>query len=62
MRDPARIRRIGEKLIRAWQTSPDLRLGQLVVNLAGTNDPFNVEDDRAEQALDRFIQTGKIGR
>lgn len=28
-----------------WQLHPDLRLGQLIVDLAGTKDPFHIEDD-----------------
>lgn len=66
VRDPARINRILEKLRRYWHSKPDLRLGQIVVNLTppefvhiGGADPFNVEDDRFEEALDAELQKFK---
>ena len=59
-RDPERVGRIAEKLARAWAMAPDLRLGQLVVNLTGTADPFYVEDDNMEKRLDDFIATGQF--
>lgn len=49
MRDPARIPRMLDALRRAWERSPDLRLGQLVSNAARHHgawpDVFSVEDD-----------------
>lgn len=54
-RDPARIARIADKLTRAWALYPDLRLGQLVANLAGALDVFSVEDELLEAALDEFL-------
>lgn len=48
MRDPRRIQEIIPLLQAAWETSPDLRLGQLMCNLShlynGIIDPFNLED------------------
>ena len=58
MRDPARIERVMLKLAQVWGTAPDLRLGQLVLNLAGKADPFHLEDDRLEAALDRLLDSG----
>lgn len=43
-RDPDRIDPIIELLRAEWKANPDLRFGQLVVNLFG-EDPFYVEDD-----------------
>ena len=55
MRDPDRIPRILEKLRAYWEANPDLRLCQIVSNLnpSGTPDPFYVEDDVIEKALDK---------
>lgn len=58
-RDPARIERIAEKLALAWVAVPDQRLGQLIVNLTGKPDPFNVEDDALERRLDAFLANGE---
>lgn len=45
MRDPNRIDDILERLKDIWKTYPDLRLGQLILNVA--NDPllYYLEDD-----------------
>jgi uncharacterized protein YihD (DUF1040 family) len=56
MRDPNRIDRIIDKLRRYWREHPDLRLGQIVVNMNKTlSDPFHVEDDVLERAIDRAL-------
>lgn len=55
-RDPARISRVLGKLALLWESEPDLRLGQIIVNLTGRADPFNVEDDRVEAALDEALE------
>lgn len=60
MRDPARIDRIVELLRKAWHDSPDLRLSQLVINLASwsehrkfdLSDVYNVEDSIIEARLE----------
>lgn len=39
MRDPARIDDLIEKLWDAWRANPDLRLGQLLVNLIRPGEP-----------------------
>lgn len=57
-RDPGRIDPILEKLAHAWAHAPDLRLGQLLVNLTGRQEPFYVEDDQLEASLDAFIAGG----
>lgn len=56
MRDPDRIERIAAKLTRAWALYPDLRLGQLMHNLARpADDTFAIEDDELERRLDAFL-------
>jgi uncharacterized protein YihD (DUF1040 family) len=55
VRDPARIDRMIEKLRQHWHRNPDIRLGQLVVNL-GRDQPmvstFHIDDDVIERAMD----------
>lgn len=58
MRDPNRIRRILPKVEALWSLQPDLRLGQLLVNLTPGhmgNDPFNLEDEELENILDKRL-------
>lgn len=58
MRDPQRINRILEKVEAVWVNYPDIRLGQLLVNLAPprlNNDIFYWEDDDLEKSLDDRI-------
>jgi len=56
MRDPIRIDRILTKLGEVWRLAPDLRLGQLLLNLhrfsKNPSDVFNTEDDQWEVELD----------
>ena len=54
-----RIDRICEKLRKAWHKVPDWRIGQLLDNILGVNDPFYVEDTETEKALDRFNRGSK---
>ena len=51
MRDPARIDRMIELLRLVWKRYPDLRLGQLVVNLCRDGDAFQQEDAVTEVRL-----------
>ena len=64
MRDPNRIGRIIVKLQAAWQLGPDMRLGQLLVNLGGPHaedDVYETPDDLWETQLDEFIaKYGKV--
>lgn len=61
MRDPARIPRIVEKLARAWEAAPDMRLGQLCHCIVIRCDryhhelSFSLEDDIFEDALDKWL-------
>lgn len=56
-RDPARIERLLAKLSQCWYRSPQLRLGQLISILGNETDPFNIEDDDMERAMETFIDT-----
>lgn len=58
MRDRNRINSILDKLEAIWINYPDIRLGQLLVNLAPprlNNDIFYWEDTDLEVALDNEI-------
>ncbi len=64
MRDPARIKRILNKIETAWLEAPDLRFGQFVENICFQLDPtwlchyqWDLEDDQFEKALDCWIKT-----
>lgn len=53
MRDPDRIYRILLLLMRYWSVNPDLRLGQIISNIACHNTSvFYVEDDKIEEWLE----------
>lgn len=68
MRNPERINPIMAKLDAAWQQCPDLRFGQLVLNILGTDGPngsahtvdadeaYTTEDEIFEAKLDTFIE------
>lgn len=52
MRDPKRIPRIIEQVLKIWERNPDLRLGQLIENCRGfALDAYNLEDDVLERRL-----------
>lgn len=61
MRDPERINRILNKIRTAWSVRPDMRLGQLLINLTGIDqtDLFQLEDDELEANLDKLNEAGK---
>lgn len=54
MREFDRIDRICELLKTIWKSTPDWRLGQLMVNYFG-RDPFYIEDSEVEKVLTKFI-------
>ena len=60
MRDPARIDRMLDLLREVWTRSPDLRLGQLIVNAVRPHDPcpevFSVEDTVLARRLERMLK------
>jgi len=58
MRDPRRIPRILEKIEKLWSDMPDLRFGQLLINLGMIDDSsasWNTEDDLYEDQLNYWI-------
>jgi hypothetical protein len=56
MRDVKRIRRILDKIGILWETNPDWRLGQLLVNYGmPERSVFHFEDDKLEANLDEII-------
>lgn len=58
MRDPARIKVVMAALERLWSSYPDLRFGQLVLNIEGNyDDLWNMEEPdflKAMKHFDRF--------
>ncbi len=62
MRDPNRIENMLKKLEGLWKANPDYRLGQLILNIikiqnnnAICPEVFYLEDDRMEEAMDKWI-------
>ncbi len=67
MRDPARIDDVLAALRAAWVESPDLRLGQLIVNAVRPTNPcpevFYTEDEALVRGLNSFrelLRTTKV--
>lgn len=58
MRDPARIVKILARLQSVWAKSPDLRLGQLILNLDSyTKKPlYSMEDEDLIEALESMYK------
>ena len=58
MRDPRRISRIITILEKVWQTQSDLRLGQLLLNLATLYDfdLYYLEDNKLERLLKKEVK------
>lgn len=55
MRDAKRIPEVLDAIRKVWETAPDLRLGQLISCLAGT-DPFYIEDDKLVEKAKEMLQ------
>lgn len=51
MRDPNRIDGILEQVAEVWRRFPDLRLGQLILNLDTENRMYMMEDDMLVEKL-----------
>ena len=64
VRDPERIGRILEAFEEVWSRNPDLRFGQMMVNLQGfmlrpaSSDPWFIEDDEWEDAINYIRENG----
>lgn len=57
MRDKKRIRAFCNRLADAWEQLPDLRFGQLMVNVFGSmdRDPFFPEDAEMIRNIERWV-------
>lgn len=60
MRDPDRIKPMLEKLGEAWRLYPDMRLGQLLIVCAASNNLFGLEDDILYERLQKYINQMRI--
>lgn len=65
MRDPERIPKVMARLMALWLKNPDMRLGQLIVNVMrqtqGTTSAavtYNIEDDQWVRMLDDVLKNG----
>jgi hypothetical protein len=60
MRDPRRIDRMLQQLELSWHAFPDMRLGQLLLNITRAENAsvlWTLEDDQIEQLLDSFLKS-----
>lgn len=57
MRDPKRIQKFCSRLARAWETVPDWRFGQFIVNVFSelSIDPFFPEDDEMIEFIEKYF-------
>ncbi len=56
MRDPKRIRPFLDKLAEGWEKYPDLRFGQLVMDIVPDSDRlWNCEEDEFLNRLNSFV-------
>lgn len=51
MRNPSRINEILNQLAEIWQQNPDLRLGQLILNVIPDLQAYYIEDDKLIELL-----------
>ena len=51
MKDPKRIEKIMELIIKIWEENPNLRLNQLIGNCFEAKDLYYVDDELLEKAL-----------
>jgi hypothetical protein len=58
LRDPVRIGILSNVLRTLWAQTPDLRMGQLLLNLAGTEDLYNMEDDELLERAKKVLKEG----
>ena len=58
MRDKKRIRAFCNRLADVWEQCPDLRFGQLMMNVFGRmgKDPFFPEDDEMIGYIEQFVE------
>jgi uncharacterized protein YihD (DUF1040 family) len=56
MRDPKRIDEVINRVKRAWKTYPDLRLGQLLLNVADDKNLYYLEDDELVFLMEDYLK------
>jgi len=56
MRDPERIPKILSELEEIWSKFPDLRLGQLLLNLFNDPQLYYIEDEKLVEALESYYK------
>lgn len=57
MRDPKRINKCLRKIKEVWSKNPDLRLGQLLINITpSANSLYFIEDEQLINLLDNFYK------
>jgi uncharacterized protein YihD (DUF1040 family) len=64
MRDKKRIKRILKIVEKYWNTYPDLRFTQMLINLGVAKDDFafwSAEDDIVEEGLNLWLKKQKGG-
>ena len=55
MRDPKRINKCLRKIKEVWSKHPDLRLGQLLLNIVpNANSSYFIEDEELINLLEKF--------
>ena len=54
MRDPKRIRKVLKEIGDVWETYPDLRLGQLLLNVLNGPFLYYVEDEDLVKAVKKL--------
>ena len=56
MRDPNRITKTLQEIQKVWEQFPDLRLGQLLLNITNENNLYYLEDDALVQYLKKYYK------
>ncbi len=57
MRNPLRICKVVDRLEEVWAQYPDLRLGQLILNLQRDYNIYNMEDEELIEKIEKFYLT-----
>jgi len=60
MRDPDRIPLILQRIEQVWERYPDLRLGQLLLNIESEEGLFYIEDEELARRIEDFFDNLEI--
>jgi len=60
MRDPDRIPLILQRIEQVWERYPDLRLGQLLLNVMGDPPLYGIEDEELARRIEGFYDDLEI--